>query len=420
MLAVLRRRDFTLIWLGGLISEIGDWLLLIALPVYVYMLTSSTLTMATVFILELVPAVAFGSLAGVLVDRWDRRVTMVTVAVAQGLLLLPLLAVQHSDQLWIVYLIAPVQALLAQLFEPARSAALPALVPDSELVAANGLMGLGANVARLVGSSLGGLAVASGGLTTVVIGDTVTYLLAALIIAIARLPARGAGHASGAERPTLFRAWYEGMVFMIGRRDVRNLLLSVAAGSIAQGMFLVLFVVFVSDVLHGDSTDVGVLRGVQAIGGIIGGFVVAWLGARVSHRSLIAGGALAIGLLSLAIWNSSSLTHAIAVYGFLFVLAGIPGIANSTGVFALLQQFVPHLYLGRVMAAFLTVFGGFQALGMLVAGLAGGLVDTVVLLDLQAGCYLIAAVLAYVGLRGTPGGGAGTSPGDARATPVGT
>jgi len=190
---VLRRRDFTLIWLGGLISEIGDWLLLIALPVYVYMLTSSTLTMATVFILELVPAVAFGSLAGVLVDRWDRRVTMVTVAVAQGLLLLPLLAVQHSDQLWIVYLIAPVQALLAQLFEPARSAALPALVPDSELVAANGLMGLGANVARLVGSSLGGLAVASGGLTTVVIGDTVTYLLAALIIAIARLPARGAG-----------------------------------------------------------------------------------------------------------------------------------------------------------------------------------------------------------------------------------
>ena len=193
MLAVLRRRDFTLIWLGGLISEIGDWLLLIALPVYVYMLTSSTLTMATVFILELVPAVAFGSLAGVLVDRWDRRVTMVTVAVAQGLLLLPLLAVQHSDQLWIVYLIAPVQALLAQLFEPARSAALPALVPDGELVAANGLMGLGANVARLVGSSLGGLAVASGGLTTVVIGDTVTYLLAALIIAIARLPAREPG-----------------------------------------------------------------------------------------------------------------------------------------------------------------------------------------------------------------------------------
>ncbi|MFI7453018.1 MFS transporter [Nonomuraea sp. NPDC049714] len=408
MLAVLRRRDFTLLWFGGLISEIGDWLLLIGLPVYVFMLTSSTLAMATVFILELVPAVVFGSLAGVLVDRWNRQVTMVVVATAQGVLLLPLLAVHHSDQLWIVYLIAPAQALLAQLFEPARSAALPTLVPAEDLVSANSLMGLSANVARLIGSSLGGLAVASGGLTTVVIGDAVTYLLAALVIAIARFPRKGAGHGSEAERPTLLRAWYEGMAFIISRRDVRNLLLSTAAGSIAQGMFLVLFVVFVAEVLHGGGTEIGVLRGVQAIGGVIGGFVIAWVGARAGHRSLIVGGALLVGLLSLTMWNSSYFTQAMTLYVLLFIAVGIPGIANSTGTFALLQQALPDEYLGRVMAAFLTVFGGFQALGMLIAGLADGFVDTVVLLDVQAGFYILAAVIAYFGLsRKVPGAAAG-------------
>ena len=186
--ALLRRRDFGLLWAGGLISETGDWLLLVGLPVWVLQVTGSSLVTATVFLVGLLPGLVVGPLAGVLVDRWDRRRTLVAVSLAQAAFLLPLLAVDGRHRLWVVYLVMAAEAALAQLNDPARNALVPTLVAGDDLVGANALIGLNANLARLAGSPLGGLLVELTGLPGLVIGDAVSFLLGAALLGLVRQP----------------------------------------------------------------------------------------------------------------------------------------------------------------------------------------------------------------------------------------
>ncbi|MBO0841113.1 MAG: MFS transporter, partial [Sciscionella sp.] len=264
MLGVLRHRDFTLVWLAGLISETGDWLLITGLPVYVFTLTGSSLVMSTVFIAELIPNVVLGPLAGVLVDRVDRRGLLVIVLLMQSALLLCLFAVSSAGDLWLIYLVAVGESVLTQFVEPAKNALLPSLVGEHEVVAANGLIGLGENIARLVGSSLGGLAVVGGTLVGVTAGDTMSFVVAALLVASTAGRVIDAttdgGHAS------MCQEFVDGLRVVGRSAPLRATFVSVAFGALAQGLFVVLFVVFVARVLHGDATEIGLLRGVQAIG----------------------------------------------------------------------------------------------------------------------------------------------------------
>lgn len=94
MLAVLRQRNFALLWGASLISEIGTLMLYIALPFYVYAHTGSTLATGAMFVVQSLPAVALGSLVGVFVDRWDRRRTMMVADLARAVLILLLLTVR--------------------------------------------------------------------------------------------------------------------------------------------------------------------------------------------------------------------------------------------------------------------------------------------------------------------------------------
>src|SRR5690242_7072026 len=106
MIKLLRRRNFALLWWGSLISDTGDWFLAIGLPIAVYLLTGSALITSTIFIAELVPALLLGSVAGVFVDRLDRRRLMVVVSFLQAVGLLPLLLVHSAQQIWIVYAVS--------------------------------------------------------------------------------------------------------------------------------------------------------------------------------------------------------------------------------------------------------------------------------------------------------------------------
>ena len=407
--ALLRRRDFGLLWAGGLISETGDWFLLVGLPVWVLQVTGSSLVTATVFLVGLLPGLVVGPLAGVLVDRWDRRRTLVAVSLAQAAFLLPLLAVDGRHRLWVVYLVMAAEAALAQLNDPARNALVPTLVARGDLVGANALIGLNANLARLAGSPLGGLLVELAGLPGLVVGDAVSFLVGAALLGLVRRPppaepAEPGEVSSAPATPGVVGEWVDGLRVTLGDRGLRWGLVVNGLAAVAQGIFTVLFVLFVSRELGGDGADVGLLRGVQAIGGLLGGLVVVGLAGRLEPGRLLGVSLLVFAAVDLAIWNGPALTTGEWLYLGLCVAAGIPGIGFLTGLTALVQERTDEAYLGRVFATYYGSFNGLMAVGMLLAGLLGDPVGVVPVLNGQAGLYLLAGVVAVATLgRARPG-----------------
>jgi MFS family permease len=394
--SLLRRRPgFRRLWASGAVSETGDWLLLIALPVYVLQLTGSTLTTSTVFLLELAGALAASPLAGVLADRWDRRRLLIGASLIQAALLLPLLAVDGRGTLWIVYLVTAAQAVLSTANDPVRQALLPAAVGPGELAPAAAQLGIAANLARLVGGALGGLLLQAYGLTGVVLADAGTFVLAALLLTGWSTPPV----VRGVERPTAAgRDWLAG--FTVIRSD-RRLVGGVAVGallSVAQGMFVVLFVVFVLRRLGGGAGEVGLLRGVQAVGGIAGGMVLGAVAGRFAPRTLVAAGCFGFGAVCLAIWNGPALTTAAPVYLVLFAVIGVPIAAGLAGLTTVLLGGTPDEFRGRVMSTLVVADASAQAAGTLLAGALVGVVGLLPLLEAHAGLGLAAGVVALATL----------------------
>src|SRR5918992_2072167 len=175
MLSVLRRRDFALLWTGGLVSVLGDWVLNAALPFFVYEETGSTVGTAGMVVARVAPSVVLGSVAGVFVDRWSRKRVLVGSNLLQAAIVTLLLLVPGEGWLWVVFAVAAAQSALASFSSPAESALLPTLVDESELLTANALNTLNNRLARLAGVPLGGLLLAHFGLEIVVVVDAATF-----------------------------------------------------------------------------------------------------------------------------------------------------------------------------------------------------------------------------------------------------
>ncbi len=156
MFAVLRRRDFALLWSGQLISLMGDYVLLISIPFFTYQLTGSLLQTGLMFVIETLPRILLGSVAGVFVDRWSRRWTMIVSDLARVCILLLLLLVTARNLLWLLYGVTLLQATCSLFFTPALTAITPTLVDEQHLVGANALQSFSDSVTRFIGPPLGG------------------------------------------------------------------------------------------------------------------------------------------------------------------------------------------------------------------------------------------------------------------------
>jgi MFS family permease len=402
MIATLRQRDFFLAWLGGLISMVGDWVLFIALPIYIYQLTDSALATSGMFVAAILPAVLLGSVAGVFVDRWDRKRTMIVANLVFAVIVLPLFALRSADWVWVAYVVSFIQSSVSQFFRPAENALLPRLVAEKDLLAANSLNALNNNLARLIGPALGGAVMARYGIDAVVLIESISFFAAAGLIALIRTSGQVDKETSDvldvAQRSwqRVWREWTEGIALLRRNRAIAALLGIDAVSALGEGVFSVMFVVWVHDVLDGGSRELGWMMSGQAVGGILGGVLLGSIAHRYPPVRVFGLGSIAFGALDLALFGYPLLFSGIWIGIVLIGLVGIPTIATGAGFMTMLQQVVQDAYRGRVFGIRGTMAALLQLTGTLVAGTLGGVAGPILLLMIQGGSYVLMGALALL------------------------
>jgi Na+/melibiose symporter-like transporter len=393
------RRDLRLVLSAGLVSLTGDWILIIGLTYRVYAVTGSTVASALTMAASFAPQALLGAVAGVFADRWDRKRTMVTADLLLGAGLLPLLAVRGAGQVWIVFLVMFAEGAIQQFFSPAEQAMVPTLVPDEQLVAANALGGQVQNVARLAGSAIGGILAAAGGILAVTLADAASFAFSAALLAfVGAGPAvRGRGTPAARERATALAGvagvgadLRDGLRLAARQPVLRALTAFALATSIGEGVMSTLFTPFVEHVLHGSPRDLGLIVAAQAVGGIAGGMVAARARARAS--ALLCYGAIAFGLVDLAIFLYPLGYPAVwpAVAGM--VIVGVPGALTLAGLITLFQRNCSDAYRGRVFGAIGTVEAVAVLAGILGGGYLSRLAGIVGVLAIQGAGYAVAGL----------------------------
>jgi MFS family permease len=371
VIATLRSRDFALLWTAGLISVAGDFALLIALPLHAYALTGSAVATGGDFAASLLPQVLLGSVAGVFVDRWDRKRTMVAADLLRAALLLPLLAVGSPDQLWLLYLVRAATGIGGLIFDPAESALLPRLVGEERLVTANALNALNNNIGRLVGPVAGGLLYGISAEAAYGAAFASFLIAAGLIVLVPKPPQK-----TTREPATLstviagFRyIWRQKIVF----------------GAISLDLFAVLFggatammPIFASEVLHVGPVGYGMLRAAPGVGAA---FIAAVLAFSPIQRNV--GRWMFSGV---AVFGVSTVVFGLSTIFWVSLVALILlGAGDMISVFVrhlLVQLETPDSIRGRVSAVSSMFIGASNELGEAESGLAAawlGLVPSVVL-----------------------------------------
>ena len=409
-LLLRRHRDLRLLLGAGLVSMCGDWLLSVGLTYSVYAVTGSTLASAMTMLAAFLPQVLVGTVAGVFVDRWDRRRTMIVTNLLLAAGLAPLVLADTTAHIWVVYVVLVWQSVVEVFFAPAEQALLPRLVEDEDLVTANALNGQVRQLSRLVGAALGGVAAAAGGVTAVALLDALSFVLATVLLTRIREDGR-----PGAERvddgsvdpgtavlgrlARLRLEWLDGLRTAWDSRVVRVLLVFSLVTCIGEGVMGALFAPYVRSVLHGGPELLGALSSVQAVGGLAGGLVVATAGRGWSPVRMLGVGAMLFGLVDLGIFVYPLVVVSPwpAIAGM--VLVGTPGAALTAGMMTLYQRSTVDERRGRVLG--LAFFA--QSLAMVVgttgAGFLGTVLGIVPVLAFQGVGYVVAGVLVLTTLR---------------------
>ncbi len=348
-----RNRSFRQLWLGQVVSQMGDWFNTIALYTIILKLTGSGRDVGLLLVARFLPSFLFGPISGVIADRFSRQRIMIVSDLLRAVVVLGFLFVRRPDQLWIIYVLTVFQLGLSTFFEPAKTAAIPSIVEDRELVAANAISSVTWSAMLTIGAAIGGFITGWFGTDVAFILDAATYLLSAALIASIRVPKRKKRERQKLSLGRLLgiTETIDGIRYVKDRPRVLALLLVKPAWGLGGGI-LTLLAVFgerIFPVGKDAAGGIGVLFAARGIGTAVGPIVARRIAGEANRRmqAFIGIAFLIGGIFYIAFGTATSFVFALVVLGLAHCGGSILWVFSTV----ILQREVEDNFRGRVFAA---------------------------------------------------------------------
>ena len=364
---VLRIDVMRRVWYAQVISLFGDWLALFAvIAVVSFTMHGTPREIVGVQIAYMLPIVIVGPVAGVFVDRWPLKPTLISSDLLRAGLALLLIG---SANVWQVYFVLAALSCVSAFFGPAQQVTIRAHVPPSGLISANALMQLAFMASRIIGPGVAGAIVATLGPNICYAVDVLSFIFSALLIGSVGI--KRAMVATAASAPSsssrIHQIWIDmrqGVNFIVHHAAVLFVVLAMAAGLFTIGCFGPLIAIYVRDSLHATARLFGFVSGMVGCGMLVGTQVIRRVADRFSNDALVLSGLAGIGLGALILGGvpyAEAALVATFTIGFAFAAIIVP--AQT-----LLQRETPHDMIGRVSSTNISVAFCAQVLGLVLSG----------------------------------------------------
>ncbi len=368
-----RNRNYRFTWCGQIVSEVGDHFNNIAVLSLAMDETHSGAAVAGLMLSRAIPAVLAGPLAGVMLDRFDRRRIMIASDLIRGVIAFGFIYAISHHQVWLLYLLSAALNVASPFFTSGRSAILPSIATQDELHTANSLTQMTGWVTLTVGAFFGGTTVATLGYEVAFVFNALSFFVSAYCIFNLRTEK---GHFRAADRglneTKVARPWHEyreGLSYMSKAPLILGIALIAVGWASGGGAAQVLFTLFSQQVFNRGPLGLGILWGTAGVGLIVGGVIGTQLGKRIGFEAykktvffcyVLHGGAYIV---------FSQMQHwgwALFFMGFSRAAVAVSSLLNWSN----LLKHVDDRYRGRVFSTIETMNWSTMTLSMMAAGLA--------------------------------------------------
>jgi MFS family permease len=391
---VLRNRSFGMLWLGQLLSGAGDWLLLVAVPLYVFRLTRSASDAGLAFVAQVTPLLFLGPVAGVCADRWPRRRVMIVADLASSASVGVMLVASARSVLWLLLTAVFAENAFCAFFSPACTGLVPAIAGrDRDLAVANSWFAVSGGIQRLAAAPLGGGLYAVGGFRLPAATDAASYLASALLVAlIGRTPAAGTQPRSQRALTAFISELQHGLASLARNSTLRLMLAASSLFLFGNAALTALFVPYVVAGLHVRPGRIGELFSALGVG-----YLVSTVTGRAAGKSyrLRACASTLLWLVTAAFAGFLAFRSFWAAAAFL-ALAGLAGGSFLQLQGTTVQRNAPDHLIGRISAAYSSFTMAVTLIGALLAAITVnwiGRTETMAFAITAIGCGAAAALL---------------------------